>query len=91
MPVKGSSQGNIAIIKAFFSRNFASPDKRMAQEFVFWGERMGSKYKILFLRPKRHILVRNNVISRILIVKSVYRGVGCKLTEEFKKKTSRVT
>jgi len=72
---------NIPIVKAFWGQNFQSPINNWLK-IAFWGE-MVSKCKC-FLDPERHILVRNDVISRTDRANR-YRGLGCRRKEEPKK------
>jgi len=72
MMIKGSLQVIIPIVKSFLSRNFPSR-RKLAQNFRFFCGKMGSKYKILYLRPPKGTSLHEKTSFDVLGVKI---GVG---------------
>jgi len=50
MTIKGSLQASIPMVKAFLTQNFPVENGR---KICFFGEKIGSKYKILFSGPPK--------------------------------------
>jgi len=57
MTIKGSLQGSIPVVKAFFSRNFRGAVENWFKIAVF-GREWGRNIKFCFRDSKRHILER---------------------------------
>ena len=70
--------------KAVFGRKFSVPSKSGPKMAVFRDLRV---YMLNFclITPKRHILARNRVVWRITR-ENRFRGIGCRLLEEPRKK-----